>query len=375
MSVKEEAEKKFLIEVLGVCRTLPALWRIKLDDYNNRAKKAEAYDILLQKYREHFTSATLEDLKKKKKNLRTNFRNELRKMDECAKSGAGTEDLYESRVWFMEAMMFLRDQETPAQSRSTLSNSDDNDTSDKQGTIKLMLTLSPVPRLYIVICIFPVHICSPQVKGSKVKVTEGQSVEKCNLIGWLRCGSVLDGDDSGDGTIERESKNCEGSLPAITRPLPMPTKQSSSSPSVSLGRKRKPVTEAEKAELLSLAKARLTEPEDRYLSQAKTWALELKCFDATQELFAKRAINDILFQARCSTLHRNSVQINGNTTTPSSSRCSTPCISVGHYQVQSDSAPSFMNNYQGGHFSQVATESLNNGSNVSQYFGNFSPTP
>ncbi|KAK8392484.1 hypothetical protein O3P69_014686 [Scylla paramamosain] len=51
MSAKKEAEKKFLIEVLGVYRTLPALWRIKSDDYSNRAKKAEAYDILLQKYR------------------------------------------------------------------------------------------------------------------------------------------------------------------------------------------------------------------------------------------------------------------------------------------------------------------------------------
>lgn len=138
MSVKE-AEKKFLIEVLGVYQTLPALWRIKSDDYSNRAKKAEAYDILLQKYRENFTSATLEDLKKKINNLRTNFRNELRKMDKSAKSGAGTEDLYESRAWFMEAMMFLRDQETPAESRSTLSTSDDNDTSEKQGTIQVSL--------------------------------------------------------------------------------------------------------------------------------------------------------------------------------------------------------------------------------------------
>ena len=56
MSVKKEAEKKFFIEVLGVYQTLPALWRIKSDDYSNRAKKAEAYDILLQKYSEHFTS-------------------------------------------------------------------------------------------------------------------------------------------------------------------------------------------------------------------------------------------------------------------------------------------------------------------------------
>ena len=98
MSAKKEAEKKFLIEVLGVYRTLPALWRIKSDDYSNRDKKAKAYDILLQKYREHFTSATLEDLKKKINNLRTNFRNELQKMESNANTSAMATDASMSKT-------------------------------------------------------------------------------------------------------------------------------------------------------------------------------------------------------------------------------------------------------------------------------------
>lgn len=78
---------------------MPALWRIKSDDYSNRAKKAEAYDILLQKYREHFTSATLEDLKKKiiyKQIFAMNFEkwtkvaNQVPELKTCASHGRGS---------------------------------------------------------------------------------------------------------------------------------------------------------------------------------------------------------------------------------------------------------------------------------------------
>lgn len=99
MSSKKESERKFLLEVIEVYRTLPSLWRIKSEDYSNRSKKNEDYAILLSKYHEHFPSATLEDLKKRINNLRTSFRNELRKVNKHATSGAGSEDLYESQVW------------------------------------------------------------------------------------------------------------------------------------------------------------------------------------------------------------------------------------------------------------------------------------
>ena len=58
-------EKKFLLEVIDRYRQLPALWKIKSDDYSNRNKKEQAYESLLQKYREWYKEATKDDLKEK----------------------------------------------------------------------------------------------------------------------------------------------------------------------------------------------------------------------------------------------------------------------------------------------------------------------
>ena len=52
--------------------------------------------------------------------LRTNFRKELKKVIDSERSGAGIEDMYESSLSYYDAMMFLRDQETPDKSRSLL---------------------------------------------------------------------------------------------------------------------------------------------------------------------------------------------------------------------------------------------------------------
>lgn len=64
---KRDIEHKFLLEVIATYESLPALWKIKSDDYMNRDKKADAhnaYNVLLQKYKEHFPEATLKELKK-----------------------------------------------------------------------------------------------------------------------------------------------------------------------------------------------------------------------------------------------------------------------------------------------------------------------
>ena len=53
-----------MLEVIELYRTLPVLWKIKSEDYSNRAKKTAAYEVLLTKYQEHFKTATVEDLKK-----------------------------------------------------------------------------------------------------------------------------------------------------------------------------------------------------------------------------------------------------------------------------------------------------------------------
>lgn len=133
MSSKKESEKQFLIQLIEVYRNLPALWQIKSDDYHNRNKKIECYKVLFSKYQEFYKDQSMEDLKKKINALRTNFRNELRKIEKSARSGAGTDEVYESTAWFMAPMQFLRDQETPARSISTME--EQIDTSTEQDTI------------------------------------------------------------------------------------------------------------------------------------------------------------------------------------------------------------------------------------------------
>lgn len=65
-----------------------------------------------------------------------------------------------------------------------------------------------------------------------------------------------------------------------------------------------------RTDLLDLACDKLRESymEDEVIS--KYWANELKYLEPDQKLFAQKAINDVLFEARMKTLNRYSVQIN-----------------------------------------------------------------
>ncbi|KAJ8029902.1 hypothetical protein HOLleu_29428 [Holothuria leucospilota] len=82
---KRDIEHKFLLEVIATYESLPALWKIKSDDYMNRDKKADAYNVLLQNYKEHFPEATLEGLRKKLNSLRTKKKTKGEKKEEKEK--------------------------------------------------------------------------------------------------------------------------------------------------------------------------------------------------------------------------------------------------------------------------------------------------
>ena len=61
MSDKEE-DRAFQLECINVYRSLPALWKVKSDDYSNRRKKHAAYAVFIEKFNEKYPNYTREDL-------------------------------------------------------------------------------------------------------------------------------------------------------------------------------------------------------------------------------------------------------------------------------------------------------------------------
>ena len=134
----KEAERDFLIDCIRLYKELPSLWKIKSEDYNDRNKKIRDYRILLEKYRERYPKAAVEDVKKKFNALRTNFRKEMKKVENSKKSGAGSEDLYEPTLWYYSEMEFLKDQETPSESICTINYPEYSDSAGELNSVSII---------------------------------------------------------------------------------------------------------------------------------------------------------------------------------------------------------------------------------------------
>jgi hypothetical protein len=87
--------------------------------------------------------------------------------------------------------------------------------------------------------------------------------------------------------------------------------------------------------LISLARQRLQQPQSEFGKIASAWAVELQKMELQQQLFAKKAINDILFEGQMGTLRRGSVQINNSSCSSSPHSSVQPSPIIFHYESHS----------------------------------------
>ncbi|KAF5272094.1 hypothetical protein FQA39_LY01177 [Lamprigera yunnana] len=129
--------------------------------------------------------------------------------------------------------------------------------------------------------------------------------DQTQMQGTSKMDNENEDDDESDGM--NESVIEEDSLFQPPQPQPI------CKPKVKEAQKRKAPTENEetkRARLLDIACQRLQNPISDSEIIAKGWGIEFNKMRPDQQLYAKKFIDDILFEGRLGNLHRNSILIN-----------------------------------------------------------------
>ncbi|KAG8258299.1 hypothetical protein J6590_104021 [Homalodisca vitripennis] len=118
-SVKWSSDQ--IVTFLEIYRKHECLWDIRSPEYLKRDSKQQAFAKLLDELRLNGIIVTEDVLKKKIKNLRDAYRNELNKVKKSKKSGAGASEVYKPKlVWFGAADAFWNSVLSGRQSSSSM---------------------------------------------------------------------------------------------------------------------------------------------------------------------------------------------------------------------------------------------------------------
>lgn len=104
------------LEFIEQYKNKPLLWDIVHNDYRNKIKRHDALLELANSF-----EVTKEETEKKIKNLQTTFSIENKKVKDSKRSGAGRDEIYCSKWYAFEAMMFIQERNRP---RCTVSTED-----------------------------------------------------------------------------------------------------------------------------------------------------------------------------------------------------------------------------------------------------------
>ncbi|KAF5299150.1 hypothetical protein FQA39_LY02323 [Lamprigera yunnana] len=102
-------------ELIELYRDRPVLWDCRLKEYKDRNKKQDA----LQEIADTF-GVDKQVVEKKIKNVVCHFLREIKRERDSSKSGAGNSDVYKSKWFCFNNMLFLKDRNTPKETTDTI---------------------------------------------------------------------------------------------------------------------------------------------------------------------------------------------------------------------------------------------------------------
>ncbi|XP_024879150.1 uncharacterized protein LOC112459340 [Temnothorax curvispinosus] len=290
-------------EFIEIYRNEPCLWQIKCKDYHDRARREAAYSKLVEKLKEVEPSANKESVVKKINNIRSNYRKELKKVKASSKTGSGTDDIYEPKLWYFKLLCFLNDQDIPRKSRTNIESDNDEtrielpDLGSPAG-LSFPDSLTGRPQLctddfapdrgWTASWISPSVVGSPMMDQEyDIGITSGKSVPD---------GSIEDADESPVCTKDENSSEpaacTSASTPQYNRPRPSKRNLSSDQEALT------------NDVLLSINNhfKRPANQDDRFDIFGKNVAMKLRDLPKQQRLIAEKIINETLFEAEMGNL-------------------------------------------------------------------------
>ncbi|XP_055921215.1 uncharacterized protein LOC129952582 isoform X2 [Eupeodes corollae] len=283
--------KAFWTDFIKTYESLPVLWNIKSEVYKNRQLKDEAYEILVMKLQKIEPNANRDIVRRKINSLRCSYRRELNKIKE-SQENAVVPDLngfYRTSLWYFELMSFLNNDESFREKSFVKSRLDTKDRIpparvpsppvSSDGDSKEASNAAPsapsAPNFTVQIPAKKSQTQPPPFK--KIKLTH-QEHDAPFTEGYL---------EDAVPSFQLKTSNIRKSPP----PRPNPR-----------------IYQDEGSHICSSCPC-VAAQENEYDKIGKAWASELKLMSKEQQIFAKRAIAEIIFEGQLGGLSRHSVLI------------------------------------------------------------------
>lgn len=106
-------------ELINLIQQHQCIFNVKSFEYVDRNKKAQAFNTVLLEMKIMDSTLTVEEIKRKWKNLRTQYMQEVRAIKQSKKSGSGVTDVYSPKLWCFQQLSFL---ESHIETRSSVDN-------------------------------------------------------------------------------------------------------------------------------------------------------------------------------------------------------------------------------------------------------------